>query len=209
MPELQRLRADHAPALLAFERENRAWFARTISDRGDAYFAEFPARHQALLTYQDEGTDHFHVLVADDGTTILGRFNLMDIEDGEAELGFRMAESATGQGLATQAAHAVCHLAATDYALTSLRAQANLDNPHRADPRRLHGDGGDGAAERDGGAAVREGAGGRGGRGDRALRGRAPTPSPAPPAAPRPPSPGPPPRSPAAGRCGWSSRGCP
>ncbi|NUV38105.1 GNAT family N-acetyltransferase, partial [Streptomyces sp. KAI-27] len=38
MPELQRLRADHAPALLAFERENRAWFARTISDRGDAYF---------------------------------------------------------------------------------------------------------------------------------------------------------------------------
>ncbi|KLJ04558.1 GNAT family N-acetyltransferase [Streptomyces sp. KE1] len=128
MPELQRLRADHALALLAFERENRAWFARTISDRGDAYFAEFPARHQALLTYQDEGTDHFHVLVADDGTTVLGRFNLLNITEGEAELGFRMAESATGQGLATQAAHAVCHLAATDYALTSLRAQADLDN---------------------------------------------------------------------------------
>ncbi|MEW2708774.1 GNAT family N-acetyltransferase [Streptomyces koyangensis] len=128
MPELQRLRADHAPALLAFERENRAWFARTISDRGDAYFADFPARHRALLTYQDEGTDHFHVLVADDATTILGRFNLLDITDGQAELGFRMAESATGRGLATEAAQAVCHLAATDYALTSLRAQANLDN---------------------------------------------------------------------------------
>ncbi|MFE6597811.1 GNAT family N-acetyltransferase [Streptomyces albidoflavus] len=128
MPELQRLRADHAPALLAFERENRAWFVRTISDRGDAYFADFPARHRALLTYQDEGTDHFHVLVADDATTILGRFNLMDITDGQAELGFRMAESATGRGLATEAARTVCHLAATAYALTSLRAQANLDN---------------------------------------------------------------------------------
>ncbi|MEU3261394.1 GNAT family N-acetyltransferase [Streptomyces albidoflavus] len=128
MPELQRLRADHAPALLAFERENRAWFARAITDRGDAYFADFPARHRALLSCQDEGTDHFHVLVADDRTTILGRFNLMDITDGQAELGFRMAESATGHGLATEAARAVCHLAATDYALTSLRAQANLDN---------------------------------------------------------------------------------
>ncbi|MEY6567890.1 GNAT family N-acetyltransferase [Streptomyces albidoflavus] len=128
MPELQRLRADHAPALLAFERENRAWFARTISDRGDAYFADFPARHRALLAYQDEGTDHFHVLVADDGTTILGRFNLMDITDGQAELGFRLAESATGHGLATEAARTVCHLAATTYTLTSLRAQANLDN---------------------------------------------------------------------------------
>ncbi|WP_436737148.1 GNAT family N-acetyltransferase [Streptomyces sp. BBFR102] len=128
MPALQRLRADHAPALLTFERENRAWFARTISDRGDAYFADFPARHEALLAYQEQGTDFFHVLVAEDGATILGRFNLMDVTDGEAELGFRMAESATGRGLATAAAQAVCHLAATDYALTSLRAQADLDN---------------------------------------------------------------------------------
>ncbi|MEV4065036.1 hypothetical protein [Nonomuraea dietziae] len=39
MPELQRLRSDHASALLAFERENRAYFAASIPDRGDAYFA--------------------------------------------------------------------------------------------------------------------------------------------------------------------------
>ncbi|MGO4759286.1 GNAT family N-acetyltransferase, partial [Streptomyces sp. 2MCAF27] len=38
---LERLRADHAPALLAFERENRAYFARSIPDRGDSYFTEF------------------------------------------------------------------------------------------------------------------------------------------------------------------------
>ena len=34
MPELQRLRADHAPAVLAFELANRAYFATFISDRG-------------------------------------------------------------------------------------------------------------------------------------------------------------------------------
>ncbi|MFB6591072.1 GNAT family N-acetyltransferase [Streptomyces diastaticus] len=128
MPELQRLRADHAPALLAFERENRAWFARAVPDRGDAYFADFAVRHRALLSCQDEGTDHFHALVADDGTTVLGRFNLVDISDGAAELGFRMAESATGRGLATEAARAVCHLAATDYHLTSLRARTTVTN---------------------------------------------------------------------------------
>ncbi|GHO42298.1 hypothetical protein KSX_04610 [Ktedonospora formicarum] len=33
-PELQLVRLDHAPALLAFERENRAYFAAVIPDRG-------------------------------------------------------------------------------------------------------------------------------------------------------------------------------
>jgi [ribosomal protein S5]-alanine N-acetyltransferase len=34
MPELQRLHADHAPAVLAFELANRTYFAAFISDRG-------------------------------------------------------------------------------------------------------------------------------------------------------------------------------
>ena len=45
MPELQRLRADHAPAVLAFELANRAYFATFISDRGDEFFDHFAARH--------------------------------------------------------------------------------------------------------------------------------------------------------------------
>ena len=52
MPELQLVRLDHAPALLAFERENRAYFAAVIPDRGDEYFAEFDARHAQLLESQ-------------------------------------------------------------------------------------------------------------------------------------------------------------
>jgi ribosomal-protein-alanine N-acetyltransferase len=45
VPELEFLRPDHAPALLAFERENRAYFAASIPDRGDEYFVQFDARH--------------------------------------------------------------------------------------------------------------------------------------------------------------------
>ena len=52
MPELQPLRLDHGPALLAFERENRAYFAASIPDRGDDYFATFAERHRELLAWQ-------------------------------------------------------------------------------------------------------------------------------------------------------------
>ena len=75
MPELQRLRADHAPAVLAFELANRAYFAASISDRGDEFFDQFTERHSALLAEQEAGIGAFYVLVAEDGS-VLGRFNL-------------------------------------------------------------------------------------------------------------------------------------
>ncbi|MEE4490304.1 GNAT family N-acetyltransferase [Streptomyces sp. BE230] len=129
MPELQRLHLDHAPALLAFERENRAFFAASVSDRGDEYFTHFAARHAALLAEQATGACHFHVLVADDGGgEILGRFNLVDVADGAADLGFRLAEKATGRGLATDAVRQLFTLCTTTYALTTLRAAATLTN---------------------------------------------------------------------------------
>ena len=52
MPELQRLRPGHAPAVLAFEQANRAYFAASISDRGDEYFDQFAEQHSALLDEQ-------------------------------------------------------------------------------------------------------------------------------------------------------------
>ncbi|MGB8943302.1 MAG: GNAT family N-acetyltransferase [Streptomyces sp.] len=127
MPELQRLRPDHAPALLAFERENRAYFAMRVPDRGDAYFDEFDARHEALLTEQGVGTCHFHVLVGGDGE-VLGRVNLVDVADGEAELGYRIAVRATGRGLATSAVRQVCGIAGAEYGLRALRAATYADN---------------------------------------------------------------------------------
>ncbi|MGQ3552979.1 MULTISPECIES: GNAT family N-acetyltransferase [Streptomyces] len=127
MPELRRLRADHIPALLAFERENRAWFAARVPDRGDDYFAHFEERIHALLAEQEAGVCHFHVLVGTGGE-VLGRVNLVDVEQGVADLGYRIAERAAGQGLATRAVREVCALAARAYGLTALRAAATVDN---------------------------------------------------------------------------------
>ncbi|MEU9746966.1 GNAT family N-acetyltransferase [Streptomyces niveus] len=125
MPELQLLRLDHAPAVLAFERENRAYFAASIPDRGDAYFTDFAALHAERLAEQATGLCYFHVLVTDE---VVGRVNLVDVEDGVAELGYRIAEKAAGKGLATDAVRQICVLAAETYGLTALRAKTTDDN---------------------------------------------------------------------------------
>jgi [ribosomal protein S5]-alanine N-acetyltransferase len=128
MPDLQLLRLDHAPALLAFERENRAYFAASVPDRGDEFFAEFDTRYAQLLEWQAAGTDYFHLLVAEGGE-VVGRVNLTEVADGSAELGYRIAQKVAGQGLATAAVGKVRELAATKYGLTRLRARVTLDNP--------------------------------------------------------------------------------
>ena len=127
MAELQRLRPDHAAAVLAFERENRAYFATTIPDRGDDFFEHFAERHASLLAEQDAGAGVFHVVVGDDGE-VLGRLSLTAIEDGTADLGYRVAEKAAGRGVATEAVLEACRLAAEDHGLHSVRAATTCDN---------------------------------------------------------------------------------
>ena len=127
MPELQRLRADHAAAILAFETTNRAYFAASISDRGDDYFEHFTERHDARLAEQDEGTGAYYVLVDDDGT-VLGRFNLIIQGDGVAELGYRVAQHIAGRGVATATVRELCSLAASRHGLTTLRAATSHGN---------------------------------------------------------------------------------
>jgi [ribosomal protein S5]-alanine N-acetyltransferase len=123
---LERLRLDHAPLVLAFEQENRVYFAASIPDRGDDYFTRFEVRHRSLLAEQEAGVCHFHLVT--EGGEVLGRMNLVDVADGSAELGFRIAEKAAGRGLATAAVREVSRLAATTYGLTTLHAAATLDN---------------------------------------------------------------------------------
>ncbi|MEU1687201.1 GNAT family N-acetyltransferase [Micromonospora sp. NPDC005707] len=129
MPELERLALRHAPALLRFEQVNRAYFARFVPDRGDDYFDKFADRLAGLLAEQDSGLCHFHVLVDDEDGTVLGRFNLVDVADGSAELGYRVAERATGRGLAREGVRRVCKLARDEYGLRQLVASAALANP--------------------------------------------------------------------------------
>ncbi|HUZ36812.1 MAG TPA: GNAT family N-acetyltransferase [Streptosporangiaceae bacterium] len=127
MPELQRLHAGHAPAVLAFELANRAYFAASVSDRGDEFFGQFTERHSALVAEQEAGIGAFYVLVAEDGS-VLGRFNLVNFEDGTAELGYRVAQHVAGRGVATATVRELCRLAAARHGLRTLRAATARGN---------------------------------------------------------------------------------
>ena len=127
MPELQRLDAGHAPAVLAFELANRAYFATSVSDRGDEFYDQFTERHSALLAEQESGIGAFYVLVADDGS-VLGRFNLYDVEDGTAVLGYRVAQHVAGRGVATATVRELCRLAAARHGLRTLKAATAREN---------------------------------------------------------------------------------
>ncbi|GAA2372077.1 GNAT family N-acetyltransferase [Dactylosporangium salmoneum] len=127
MPELKRLEAGHAPAVLAFELANRAYFAASISDRGDDFFDQFTDRYNASLAEQEAGECAFYVLVDEDGS-VLGRFNLYNIEDRVADLGYRVAQHVSGRGVATATVRELCRLAAAQHGLRTLRAAASHQN---------------------------------------------------------------------------------
>ena len=127
MPRLEQLQAGHALTVLAFELVNRAYFAASISDRGDEFFDAFPARYRALLAEQEAGTGAFYVLVAEDGS-VLGRFNLYGLQDGTAVLGYRVAQQAAGRGVATASVRELCRMAAARHGLRLLRAATSHDN---------------------------------------------------------------------------------
>jgi len=127
MPELQLVRADHGPAILAFELENRDYFAASISDRGDEYFEQFTDRLNELLAQQEAGVGASYVLLEEDGS-VLGRFNLYEMAGGTADLGYRVAQRAAGRGVATAAVQDLCQLASSQHGLRVLRAAASDTN---------------------------------------------------------------------------------
>jgi len=88
---LQRLRPDHEQAVLAFEQANRGYFAESITDRGDDFYEQFAERHRALLADQQAGVSAYYVLADEDGE-VVGRFNLYDLLDKNAEVGYRVAK---------------------------------------------------------------------------------------------------------------------
>ena len=130
---LTQLHAGHASAVLAFELANRAYFAATISDRGDDFFDDFADLYNASLAEQHAGSCAFYVLLADGGA-VLGRFNLYNLDDPagdgrrRADVGYRVAQHATGRGVATRAVRELCRIAVVQHGLQILDAATTLQN---------------------------------------------------------------------------------
>ncbi|GAA1993779.1 hypothetical protein GCM10009738_88490 [Kitasatospora viridis] len=128
MPELTPLHADHAPAVLAFELASRAYFAASISDRGDGFFERFDEQFRDRLDEQATGDGAFYLLVDEPDGSVLGRFNLVDLADGGAVLGYRVAQRVAGRGVASATVRRLCRLAAVRHGLRELRAAVSHQN---------------------------------------------------------------------------------
>lgn len=127
MFELQRVQSDHEAMLLQFELENRAYFAETISDRGNDFFEKFDERHLELLADQESGACAYYVLVGDD-ETVAGRFNLYDLIDGTANVGYGVGQRVSGCGVATSGLRTLCQIAREEHALRTLSATTSDDD---------------------------------------------------------------------------------
>jgi [ribosomal protein S5]-alanine N-acetyltransferase len=125
--QLQPVRRDHEAAILAFEKNNRAYFAKSINDRGDSFFEEFSERHRELMVEQEAGTGAFYVLL-EERDEVVGRFNLYDISDGTASVGYRLAERVSGRGVATFGLLALCRIAREQLGLLTLTAATSNEN---------------------------------------------------------------------------------
>jgi [ribosomal protein S5]-alanine N-acetyltransferase len=129
--QIRTLSIADAPALLEFERANRSWFESQIDARAPAFYCldGVTAHIEDYLARYAEGTMHPCLLVGDDGA-ILGRCNLKDIDRAtlRAEVGYRIAASACGRGLAGLALRHLMELAYGKWGLSSLDAHVTVAN---------------------------------------------------------------------------------
>jgi [ribosomal protein S5]-alanine N-acetyltransferase len=118
-------------ALHAFEIANRAWFEQHVDPRAASFYT-----HGGVQRHIDELLDGFAAgrchpcVIVDHGGAIVGRANLKDIDRLKrcAEVGYRIAGTHAGQGLATRALEHLVTLAREQWQLDALQAVVTVRN---------------------------------------------------------------------------------
>lgn len=129
---IQPIAPDDAADILTFELENRAYFARSIPDRGDDYYdlESLAKTVQEVAEDFENGVRYMH-LVRDAAGELVGRVNLFDVQRDpahSAELGYRIAERHTGKGYATAAVGLTAAAAFRVHGLHRLEAATSPEN---------------------------------------------------------------------------------
>lgn len=128
---IRTLQSTDAEALLTFELNNREWFERHIDARDAAFYSVQGVTEHITAYLSDYAAGLWHPFVIEDaGGKIVGRANLKDIDTSQrsAEVGYRIAESACGQGLATRAVRHLVQEARLRWNLKQLVANVYAEN---------------------------------------------------------------------------------
>lgn len=127
---LKTIESTDAEKLFEFELENRSFFEQMIPSRGDDYynFEYFKKRHEALLDEQALGVSYYY-LIQDKNDSILGRINLVDIEESQilGHLGYRIGQIYTGKGIATKALKMLLETI-TEKGIRQIKAKTTTNN---------------------------------------------------------------------------------
>ena len=128
---LEKLHIADAEQLFEFELYNRTYFEEMVPTRGDDYynFDFFKSRHESLLEEQAQGICCFY-LIKDKEGSILGRINLIDIEEpqGIANLGYRVGKIHTGKGIANRALKLLVEKVVEEGAIKQIEAKTTNNN---------------------------------------------------------------------------------
>ena len=118
--------------LLSFELENRAFFESHINSRPRDFYSVEGVRTAVERALQEASSDKsFQYLVRDAGGRLIGRVNLSRVRRAHfhsAELGYRIAQSACGNGYASAAVQAILNIAFQELGLVRLEATARPEN---------------------------------------------------------------------------------
>ena len=121
--------------LLEFELENRAWFEQFVTPRDPRFYSPVAVQDhiRAYLIAKQQGRFHGCVVLNDQGK-IIARANLreMDLKRGEAEVGYRIAHTYTGQGVASAATKHLIMLAYDQWHIKKLSGFVSVENPASA-----------------------------------------------------------------------------
>lgn len=129
---VRELRSTDAQALLAFETDNRQWFESHIDARDPAFYSLQGVTEHIQGYLSDFADGRWHPFVVEEtGGKIVGRANLKSIDPVQrtAQIGYRIAQDACGQGLATLAVRHLIQEARRRWQLSQLVAyvyEANL-----------------------------------------------------------------------------------
>jgi ribosomal-protein-alanine N-acetyltransferase len=118
--------------LLAFELTNRQFFEGHINARPANYYSDDGVAQAIEAALQDATHDRgYQYLLKTIAGEIVGRVNLSNVKRQHfhsAVLGYRIAESACGQGLASEAVRLISTIAFRDLGLARIEADSRKEN---------------------------------------------------------------------------------
>lgn len=118
--------------LLAFEQSNRQFFEQSINARPPGFYSEEGVAQAIESAMQDAERDAgYQYLVRDSPGSIVGRVNLTRVRRAHffsAELGYRIGQSASGQGYASEAVRQVLSEAFGALGLLRIEAACRPEN---------------------------------------------------------------------------------